>query len=120
MVEFMVDTHTGGSILQAMKSPRAGMGLSMGMKGTAPLSALVPRGRATLNLLVTWSIDEMRGGELCQRLGQHQVLNHAVRPLTLDPTTAAPLTITVDYPSVVKGKVASGGLLHKCQVCRAW
>ena len=99
-----------------MKSPRAGMGLGMGLKGTAPLAALVPRGRATLNLMVTWSVDNMKGGELRQRSGQHQVLNHAVRPLTLDPTTAAPLTITVDHPSLVKGKVASNGLLHKCQV----
>lgn len=40
-----------------------------------------------------------------------------VRPLVLDPTTAAPLTITVEYPPLVWGRPGVGGLLLKgCQV----
>lgn len=98
------------------QSPRLGMGME-GSVGGGHLSALVPRGRATLNLLVTWSVREGdgEGDGAWRRVGQHQVLNHAVRPLTLDPTTAAPLTITVQYPPVVRGRVGPCGLLQRCE-----
>jgi len=125
-------------------SPKLGMGMEgSGRKGH--LAAVVPRGRATLTLIVIWRLTttshlkqaqahQQQQGEQQQRpqtricLGQHQVLNHAVRPLTLDPTSAAPLTITVDAPSLVMGRLAhslaegaagrregrKGGLLQNC------
>lgn len=120
------------------RSPMLGMGMEGSGHG-GHLAALVPRGRATINLLLTWRLAttvytpqspaaqaeaasswNMDSGDIlpCQRVcrGQHQILNHAVRPLTLDPTTAAPLTITVDAPSQVWGCLGPEGLLHKCQV----
>ena len=99
------------------KSPKLGMGMEGGTSHGGHLAALVPRGRATLNLLLTWRLVSGPDGQSPQqwRRGQHQILNHAVRPLTLDPTTAAPLTITVDAPAVLTGRLGPGGLLQKCQ-----
>jgi len=74
---------------------------------------------ATLNLMVAWSVagedPGVQRGQAGRRVGQHQVLSHAVRPLTLDPTTAAPLTITVQYPPLVAGRLGPCGLLQKCE-----
>lgn len=55
-------------------------------------------------------------GVVRQRWGQHQVLGFLVRPLVLDPTTAAPLTITLDYQPVVRARLGPAGLLKNCQV----
>ncbi len=102
-----------------MEGSGGGDGQSGGGQGHRRLAALVPRGMATLNLTVAWSVaGEDPGGQRGQagrRVGQHQVLSHAVRPLTLDPTTAAPLTITVQYPPLVAGRLGPCGLLQKCE-----